>query len=105
MTGKISSSEDPRDACDEIFGHNTEVSVRGLTYHVQTENIFDQQSPVVSTLVYQDGSLIKKLTNSYRDLLGEPDFLQSLEQRVKSQHLQVLGQLKKGKLVSAAPSQ
>ena len=85
----------------EVFGHNTEVTVRGRSYHVQTENIYDPDEPAVTTLVYHDGLLVKKLVSPYLDLLQQPGFAASLEKRVRSQHLQVLSQLKAGKLVAS----
>jgi hypothetical protein len=89
-----SSQAEPR----EIFGHNTEITVRGRPYHVQTENVMDAEEPTVTTLIYQEGCLVEKLSNSYRDLLDKPGFLKSLERRVKNQHLQALSLVKGGKL-------
>jgi len=82
----------------EVFGHNTEIVFRGTTYHVQTENIYDDAQPNITTLVYNHGCLVKKLTASYADLLHRADFLDQLKERVRRQHSTLLAQIKQGEL-------
>ncbi len=84
----------------EVFGHNTDVSYRGRTFHVQTENLGVAEHPTINTLVYHEGSLLNKVTSSYADLGDSVDqsYLDKLKERVKQQHLKVLGGIKKGEI-------
>jgi hypothetical protein len=94
--------EGNQEAQQEIYGHNTEITVRGRIYHVQTENIGGPDEPSITTLVYNEGRLVKKLVTPYGELISKPGFPRTLEKRVRRQHLQVLAQLKGGKLGASA---
>lgn len=83
----------------EVFGHNTDVSYRGHTFHVQTENCVEKTQPTIVTLVYQQGSLLRKVSNSCEDLFRRKTMdVEELKRRVRQQHVQVLTGLKKGEL-------
>lgn len=82
------------DSC--TFGFNSEVSHKGLTYHVQTESMVDETHATINTLVYLKGALVKKLSSPCR--APNPGG-SSLEERVKHQHLDVLARIKRGELI------
>ena len=82
----------------EVFGFNTEVSYRNFTYHVQTENMTDPPNPTINTLVYLKGTLVKKVSSPYADLLDAPDSAGAIQARVKRQHQTVLSSIKRGEL-------
>ena len=81
---------------NEVFGFNTDVSYRSSTYHVQTENMADEASPTINTLIYLKGTLVRKISSSYADLPPDERHSHALEERVKQQHLAVLNRIKRG---------
>ena len=83
------ASESP----EAIIGFNSDISFRNVDYHVQTENMADDASPQINTLIFVHGALIRKITSSSED----PDSSgQDLAERVKRQHQTALSQIKKG---------
>ena len=80
------------------FGHNTNVTVGEVRYHVQTEDRGGAQA-LIDTMVYLNGRVVHRLTTDYRDLLpidaaNEP----ILKQRVDEQHQAVMEELRSQKL-------
>ena len=51
-----------------IFGHNTNVAIGNVKYHVQTED-GGITSAHIDTTVYSGGRVLHRRTNSYLDLL------------------------------------
>ena len=86
---------------DPVFGFNTDVSYRNLTYHVQTENLSDADAPTINTLVYLKGALVRKVSTSYADLGSTLEHPETLQERVKQQHLGMLNRIKRGELSRA----
>jgi hypothetical protein len=87
-----------------LFGHNTDVSVDGKSYHVQTEDRGTGHA-VIDTTVYCGGMVVHRRTNSYGDLLpldaqSEP----MLRSRLDKQHQAILSDLRAGKLKISAPA-
>ena len=68
------------------FGHNSNVTIAGDTYHVQTEERGAAQA-LIDTTVYLQGRVLHRRTNSFLDLLPlNPDREQALRLRVDTQH-------------------
>ena len=81
-----------------LFGHNTNVKVREITYHVQTEDR-GAANALIDTTVYFHGRVLHRRTNNYFDLLplnakSEP----ALKQRLDEQHRAVVEELRTGAL-------
>lgn len=80
------------------FGHNSNVTVAGDTYHVQTEERGAAQA-LIDTTVYLRGRVLHRRTNSFSDLLPlNSDREQALRLRVDTQHRCVVDEIRSGKL-------
>lgn len=80
------------------FGHNSNVTVAGDTYHVQTEERGAAQA-LIDTTVYLHGRVLHRRTNSFLDLLPlNADREQALKLRVDTQHRSVVDEIRSGKL-------
>ena len=80
------------------FGHNSNVTVEGDTYHVQTEERGAAQA-LIDTTVYLRGRVLHRRTNSFSDLLPlNSDREQALKLRVDTQHRSVVDEIRSGKL-------
>ena len=80
------------------LGHNSNVTVAGDTYHVQTEERGAAQA-LIDTTVYLRGRVLHRRTNSFTDLLPlNADREQALKLRVDTQHRSVVDELRSGKL-------
>jgi hypothetical protein len=88
-----------------LFGHNSNVKVGEMLYHVQTEDRGTSHA-VIDTMVYHSGRVLHRRANSYTDLLpldGARE--QALKERVSTQHQAVLDELRSGELKLAQPVQ
>ena len=80
------------------FGHNSNVTVAGDTYHVQTEERGAAHA-LIDTTVYLRGRVLHRRTNSFSDLLPlNSDREQALKLRVDTQHRSVVDEIRSGKL-------
>jgi thioredoxin reductase len=84
----------------EVFGFNTEISVEGMIFHVQTESSDDVKSPTINTLIYHKGFLMKKISTSYSDLFAAGDMTDQLKERVKRQHFAAVDRVKNGEFLA-----
>jgi len=86
-----------------LFGHNTNVSVAGKTFHVQTEDLGAAHA-IIDTAVYFRGRVLHRRTNNYSDLLPlDSDRQQALKLRVDDQHRAVVEELRDGRLKLVVP--
>jgi hypothetical protein len=88
-----------------LFGHNTNVKVGEITYHVQTEDR-GATNALIDTTVYFHGRVLHRRTNNYCDLLplnakSEP----ALKQRLDEQHRAVVEELRTGVLHLPLPQE
>jgi uncharacterized UPF0160 family protein len=84
----------------EVFGFNTEISVEGMIFHVQTESSDDVKNPTINTLIYHKGFLMKKISTSYTDLFTSQDMTDRLKDRVKQQHFDAVDRVKNGEFLA-----
>jgi hypothetical protein len=88
-----------------LFGHNTNVKVGEITYHVQTEDRGVSNALIDST-VYFHGRVLHRRTNNYFDLLPlNAKSEQSLKQRLDDQHASVVDELRTGALHLPLPQE
>src|SRR5690242_12248210 len=84
------------------FGHNSNVTIAGDTYHVQTEERGTAHA-LIDTTVYLRGRVLHRRTNSFSDLLPlNSDREEALKLRVDMQHRSVVDEIRSGKLRLAA---
>jgi hypothetical protein len=81
-----------------LFGHNSNVTVAGKTFHVQTEDLGAAHA-LIDTAVYFHGRVLHRRTDNYTDLLPlNPDREQALKLRVDGQHRAVVEDVRTGRL-------
>lgn len=81
-----------------LFGHNSDVTVGDKRYHVQTEDRGTRHA-LIDTMVYCDGRVLHRRTNSYHDLLPlDARAEEKLRLRVAHQHHEVIDELRSGTL-------
>jgi hypothetical protein len=87
-----------------LLGHNSNVTVAGTTFHVQTE----ENGPVhalIDTTVYFRGHVLHRRTNNYFDLLPlNPDRERALKLRVDEQHRGIVEEIRSGRLKLPIPA-
>jgi hypothetical protein len=87
-----------------LFGHNSNVKVGETVYHVQTEDRGISRA-VIDTMVYHNGRVLHRRTNTYFDLLPlDAAREEKLKQRVSAQHHAILEELRSGTLKLAQQS-
>ena len=86
-----------------VFGHNTNIKLGAVTYHVQTEDRGESHA-LLDTTVYFRGRVLHRRTNNYYDLLPlNEDSEQALRLRLEEQHRTVLEEMRNGTLQLALP--
>jgi hypothetical protein len=86
-----------------LFGHNSNVTAGGTTYHVQTEDR-GVTNALIDTTVYFRGRVLYRRTNNYFDLLPlNPGHEQALKVRLDEQHRAVVEEIRTGALHLALP--
>lgn len=85
------------------FGHNSNVTVAGTTYHVQTEERGVAHG-LIDTTVYLRGQVLHRRTHGFHDLLPlNEQREEALRVRVEKQHQGVIEEIRSGKLALALP--
>jgi hypothetical protein len=86
-----------------LFGHNTNVTLEGTVFHVQTEDR-GVNSATIDTTVHCRGRVLHRRTNKYHDLLPlDAEKEKTLKTRLDEQHFGVVDELKTGALKVEAP--
>lgn len=86
-----------------LFGHNSNVTVEGSVFHVQTEDR-GAANALIDTTVYCRGRVLHRRTNGYFDLVPlDAERERTLKQRIDEQHLAVVEEIKSGALHLAPP--
>lgn len=86
-----------------LFGHNTNVTIHGIVYHVQTEDR-GAGNALLETTVYCRGRVLHRLVNNYFDLLPlDADKEEALKLRLDAQHRTVLHEIRAGALLLTPP--
>jgi hypothetical protein len=87
-----------------LFGHNSNVTIDGTVYHVQTEHR-SSGNTLIDTTVYYQGRVLHRRTNDYSDLMPlNAEREQTVKQRLDEQHLTVIEELRSGVLDLAVSS-
>jgi hypothetical protein len=78
-----------------IVGFNHNVTYRGVSFHVQTEDSGSQR-PQLVTLLYHGGSIISSQKTVYADIIKVDNLDKVVEDLAKEQHKGMLRRLTKG---------
>jgi hypothetical protein len=88
-----------------LFGHNTNVKVGEIAYHVQTEDR-GASNALIDTTVYFHGRVLHRRTNNYFDLQPlNAKNEKSLKHRLDEQHRAVVEELRTGALHLPLPQE
>lgn len=84
-------------------GFNTDISVEGSRYHVQTED-WGHANPFLVTRIFRDGAVIKSIKTPYREILERSTKFdqQVIRLAMRDQHDRILDRLVSGQLDSAS---
>jgi hypothetical protein len=86
-----------------IFGHNTNLKLGDLVFHVQTEDRGESHA-LIDTTVYYHGRVLHRRTNNYFDLLPlNDDRREALRLRLEDQHTSVIEEIRSRALQLAVP--
>src|SRR3974390_1824876 len=86
-----------------VFGHNSNLKLGNVTFHVQTEDRGASHA-LLDTTVYYHGRVLHRRTNNYFDLLPlNEDREQALKLRLEEQHRTVMEEIRSGALELAIP--
>jgi hypothetical protein len=86
-----------------VFGHNTNIKMGAVTFHVQTEDRGEYHG-LIDTTVYHQGRVLHRRTNNYFDLVPlDEDREQALKLRLDEQHRAVLEEIQNNTLQLAIP--
>lgn len=81
-------------------GFNTDISLQGQNYHVQTED-WGFENPYLVSRVFSDGAVLKSLKIAYTEILPEAHIKseQAVRLAMKIQHDKILDLLVSGHLI------
>ena len=80
-------------------GFNTDLTVKGQNYHVQTED-WGAQNPFLVSRIFLNGAVIKTIKTPREEAIksGPAKSAEAVHLALKKQHHQVIDQLHSGKL-------
>lgn len=74
-------------------GYNSDVLIKGTTFHVQTED-WGKNNPFIVTHVFKDGAVLKSIKTSYKHILSKNNntlpYAQAIRLALKEQHQSVV---------------
>jgi len=82
------------------IGYNSDVSIAGVDYHVQTED-WGKQNPYLVSRVFRQGAVVKSIKTSYLEVLpkGPASEPTAIRFAMRLQHDQILDLLVSGQLL------
>jgi hypothetical protein len=83
-------------------GFNTDISVEGAQYHIQTED-WGETNPFLVTRVFREGAVLKSFKTSYREVLAKApkSDRQAIRLAMREQHERILDRVISGQLLRA----
>ena len=79
-----------------LAGYNTNISYKGTTYHIQTEDS-GIKNPVIVTLLYSKGAILTSKKTSYAHLVNDQDYKEKTRELMKQQHKTMIKELLSGR--------
>ncbi len=80
-----------------LLGLNQNIRYRGKLYHIQTED-GGRKNPVITTLVFRDGTIVASRKTSYADILKFERLEEVVRELMREQHLSLIKALLNGEL-------
>ncbi len=82
------------------IGFNSDISIEGIDYHVQTED-WGKSNPFLVSRVFRHGAVLKSIKTSYQDVLpkGPASDAVAIRFAMRIQHDQILDLLVSGQLL------
>ncbi len=80
-------------------GFNTDISLEGSRYHVQTED-WGHANPFLVTRIFKEGAVIKSIKTPYREIILKVKNFdeQAIRLAMRDQHERILDRLVSGQL-------
>lgn len=80
-------------------GFNTDISLEGSRYHVQTED-WGHANPFLVTRIFKEGAVIKSIKTPYREIIQKVKNFdqQAIRLAMRDQHERILDRLVSGQL-------
>ncbi len=75
-----------------LVGYNTNISYKGVVYHVQTEDS-GISHPHIITLLYHKGTILARKKVSYAAIAASPDYKDKVREMMKEQHKTMIKEL------------
>ena len=85
-----------------VPGFNIEVQHRGRRYHVQTEDL-GNENPCLLTLVYEAGAILTRIKVPYAEVLGPQATSEQIRAFMEARHRQVIADLLADRLGAGSP--
>lgn len=81
-------------------GFNSDITVKGKSYHVQTED-WGQQNPFIVTRVFTGGAVVTTIKRAYTEVLNQFSIRSemAIKTALRKQHADTIDNLVSGKLV------
>jgi hypothetical protein len=79
-----------------LVGYNTNISYKGKTYHIQTEDS-GQSNPMIVTLLFSKGAILASRRTNYAHITGDPDYMEKVAKIMKAQHKGMIKELLAGR--------
>jgi hypothetical protein len=79
-----------------LAGYNTNITYKGNTYHIQTEDS-GLKNPVVVSLLYVKGAILTSKKTSYAHIVNDPDYKDKIKELMKQQHKTMIKELLSGR--------
>lgn len=80
-------------------GHNTDLRIAGIQYHIQTED-WGIDNPFLVTRVFKNGAVVRSVKRCYRKALalGPKDLHEAVRFALLEQHNKILDLLQSGQV-------
>ena len=79
-----------------LAGYNTNISYKGATYHIQTEDS-GIRNPIVVTLLYSKGAILTSKKTSYAHMVNDQDYKEKIKGLMRQQHKTMIKELLSGR--------
>lgn len=85
-----------------VPGFNSEIQHQGRRYHIQTEDLGDE-NPCLLTLVYEAGAILTRIKAPYAEVLGPQATSDQIRAFMDARHRQVIADLLADRLAPGSP--